>query len=93
MTKQDLVDAMAKDADISKVAAEKALGAFTAVVTKALTKNDKITLVGFGTFSVSKTAARNGVNPKTKAPIKIAAGKRAKFSAGKALKDAVNKKK
>lgn len=92
MTKQDLVDSIAKDAGITKAAAEKAVNSFVKTVTKALTKGDKLSLVGFGSFSVVKTAARKGMNPQTKKPIQIPAGKRPKFTVGKALKDAVNKK-
>lgn len=92
MTKQDLVDSIAKDAGIPKAAAEKAVNSFVKTVTKALTKGDKLSLLGFGSFSVVKTAARKGMNPQTKKPIQIPAGKRPKFTAGKTLKDAVNKK-
>ena len=90
MTKADLVNAMAEKAGLSKVDAEKALKAFTEVVTKALKKDDKVALVGFGTFSVGKRAARTGKNPQTGKAIKIPAAKVPKFKAGKALKDAVN---
>ena len=91
MTKADLVNAMAEKAGLSKVDAEKALKAFTEVVTKALKKGDKVALVGFGTFSVGKRAARTGKNPQTGKAIKIPAAKVPKFKAGKALKDTVNK--
>lgn len=90
MTKADLVNAMAEKAGLSKVDAEKALKAFTEVVTKALKKDDKVALVGFGTFSVGSRAARTGKNPQTGKAIKIPAAKVPKFKAGKALKDAVN---
>ena len=89
MNKAELVAAIAKDAEISKSAAEKALNSFTGNVTKRLKKGDRIALVGFGTFSVQKRAARNGRNPQTGASIKIPARKVVKFSAGKSLKDAV----
>lgn len=89
MTKADLIDKMAKDADISKAAAGKALDALIDGVTRALKKGDKLALVGFGTFSVGKRKARTGRNPQTGAAIKIPARKVPKFSAGKTLKDAL----
>ena len=89
MNKSELVDAMAKSADISKAAAAKALDAFTGVVTKTLKKGDTVTLIGFGSFYVGERSARNGRNPRTGAVIKIPASKTPKFRAGKALKDAV----
>ena len=89
MTKADLIEKMATDADISKAAAEKALKSFIEAVTKTVKKGNKLTLVGFGTFSVSKRAARKGRNPQTGATIKIAARKVPKFKAGQAFKDAV----
>lgn len=89
MTKAELVEKMAKDADVSKAVAEKALKSFIDTVTKTLKKGNKVALVGFGTFSVSKRKARTGRNPRTGATIKIAARKVPKFSAGKAFKDAV----
>ncbi len=92
MNKSELVAAIAKQADLSKKDAEAAVKAFTDVVTKELKKGEKIQLVGFGTFEVSKRAARTGRNPQTGAEMKIAASKAPKFKAGKALKDAVNKK-
>lgn len=90
MTKGDLVDKIASEADISKSAAEKALKAVTDGITGALKKRDKVSLVGFGTFDVSKRAARKGRNPQTGAEINIKASNVPKFKAGKALKDAVN---
>ena len=90
MNKQDLIDAIAKASGLSKAAAGRALDATTASVTKSLKKGDSVTLIGFGTFKVSKRAARNGRNPRTGATIKIAARKAPVFTAGKALKDAVN---
>jgi DNA-binding protein HU-beta len=93
MKKTELVALVAKDAGITKVAAEKALNSVIASITKALAKDDKVALVGFGTFSVKASAARAGLNPQTKKPIRIAAKNRPKFSAGKTLKEAVNKKK
>ncbi len=92
MNKSELVDAMAKKSDLSKKNAEAALNAFTETVAGALKKGDKVTLIGFGTFEVAKRAAREGKNPATGEKIKIKASKSPKFKAGKALKDAVNKK-
>jgi len=89
MTKADLIASIGKEAKISKAAAEKALNAFTGVVTKALKKGDKLTLTGFGTFSVAKRRARMGRNPQTGKEIKIAATRVAKFKAGNVLKGAV----
>ena len=91
MNKTELVAAIADQAGLSKKDAEKAVKAFTEVVGKELKKGGKVQLVGFGTFEVSKRAAREGRNPQTGAPMKIKASKAPKFSAGKALKDAVNK--
>ena len=90
MTKAELVEAMAKDAGISKVAASAALDSFMANVTKALKKkNGKVTLVGFGTFAKVRRKARKGRNPQTGEPIKIKASNVVKFKPGKKLKDAV----
>ncbi len=89
MNKSELVDNMAAEAGISKAAAEKALNAFMDSVTKALSKDDKVTLVGFGTFSVKERAARQGRNPQTGANIKIPARKVPRFKAGSKLSDAV----
>ena len=89
MTKAELVAAMAKEAKISKVSAERALNAFSGAVTKALKKGDKLTLTGFGTFGVAKRRARTGRNPQTGKEIKIAATRVAKFKAGNLLKSAV----
>lgn len=90
MNKTDLIDHIAKSADISKAASTRALEALVAAVTGTLKKNGTVTLVGFGTFSVGKRAARAGRNPRTGAEIKIKAAKVPKFKPGKALKDAVN---
>jgi DNA-binding protein HU-beta len=87
MTKADLVDAMAKEADITKAAAALALDAYIDAVTKELKKGGKIGLVGFGTFSVAKRKARDGRNPQTGKAIKIPAKKVVKFKAGKELAD------
>ena len=91
MNKTELIAAIAEKAEISKKDSEKALKAFVDVVTEQLKNDDKVQLVGFGTFEVSKRAAREGRNPQTGKTMKIAACKAPKFKAGKALKDAVNK--
>ncbi|MCC7549280.1 MAG: HU family DNA-binding protein [Burkholderiales bacterium] len=92
MNKAELVEAIAKKAGGTKVAAEATLDAFIDSVTAALTKGDSVALIGFGTFSVSKRAARKGRNPATGAEIRIPASKVAKFSAGAKLKKAVNRR-
>ena len=89
MTKAEMVEKMAKDAGISKAAAEKSLNSLIDGVKKTLKKGNKVTLIGFGTFSVSKRKARKGRNPQTGAPITIKAAKVPKFTAGKALKLAI----
>ena len=93
MNKTELVEAIAKQAGLSKKASDDAVKAFVETVTKELKKGEKVTLIGFGTFEVSKRSARKGRNPQTGAEIKIKASKAPKFKAGKALKDSVNKKK
>ena len=90
MNKADLIDVVADRAGLSKADAGRALDSTFDAIEKALRKGDKVALVGFGTFVVRKRAARVGRNPKTGAPIRIAAGKIAAFKAGKALKDSVN---
>ncbi len=85
MTKAELITKISEDAGITKVAANAALEAFMESVAKTLKKGDRLTLVGFGTFSVSKRAARKGRNPSTGAEIKIKAKKVAKFKASKEL--------
>lgn len=90
MTKKDLIDALAKDAGLTKVAANKVLSSIIGNISNALKKGDKISLIGFGTFSVTKRAARQGRNPQTGKPMKIAARKVAKFKPGKTLVDTVN---
>ena len=90
MNRMELVAAIAEKTELSKKDAEKALKAFTDVVAEELKKGEKIQLVGFGTFEVSERAAREGRNPHTGEPMKIAASKSPKFKAGKALKDALN---
>lgn len=90
MNKSQLADAIVKDAGVTKAQAMSAVDSVVANVTKALKADDKVVLVGFGTFSTSKRAAREGRNPLTGAPLKIPARKVAKFVPGKALKDAIN---
>lgn len=85
MNKAELVAKIADGASITKTQANAALDAFTTTVQKTLKSGDKVTLVGFGTFSVTKRAARTGRNPQTGAPLKIKAKKIAKFKAGKEL--------
>jgi DNA-binding protein HU-beta len=89
MNKAELINAIAEKAGLSKVDSKKALDAVIGAVTKALKSGDKVSLVGFGTFSVAKRAARTGINPATKKAIKIPAKKVAKFKAGAELADAV----
>ena len=89
MNKAELVDRMASAADISKAAAEKSLTGMLEAITDALSSGDKVTLVGFGTFSVSERAARQGRNPQTGATIQIAARTVARFKPGSKLAEAV----
>ena len=88
MNKTELIEKIAAGANLTKADAKKAT---TTAIKKALVAGDKIQLVGFGTFSVNKRPAREGINPATKQKIKIAAKKVAKFKAGAELSDAVNK--
>jgi DNA-binding protein HU-beta len=90
VNKTELIEYMAKDADLSKAAAARALDAMIDGVRKTLKKGGTVSLVGFGTFAVGKRAARTGRNPQTGATIKIKAAKVPKFRAGKGLKDAIN---
>ncbi len=90
MNKAQLIEAVAKSADISKAAAEKALDGALNAIKGSLKKGQNVTLVGFGTFRAGKRAARDGRNPRTGEVIKIKAARVPKFSAGKALKDALN---
>lgn len=90
MNKGELVDAVAKDAKISKGEAQAAVDSVVDNITGALKQGNKVTLVGFGTFATSNRSAREGRNPQTGKPIKIPAKKVAKFAPGKALKDAIN---
>ena len=87
MTKAELINRVAKEANISKAGAEKAINSLTSNVSKCLRKKDKITLTGFGTFMVAKRRARMGRNPQTGAPINIKAANVPKFKPGKMLKE------
>ena len=89
MTKAELVAKIASEVEITKAQAEKALNGFISAVSAALAGGDKVTLVGFGTFSVGERAARDGRNPRTGKKIKIPASKGAKFKAGKTLSEKV----
>ena len=93
MNKAELVEFVAKETDLSKVAAGNAIDAVTAAITKAVAKGDTVSLVGFGTFSASKRAARVGRNPQTGKELKIAATTVPKFKSGTAFKAAVAGKK
>ncbi len=90
VTKADLVNSIAGETGLKKVEAEKALKATINAIQSALVGGKKVTLVGFGTFSVTHRAARMGRDPQTKAPIQIPASNSVKFKPGKAMKDAVN---
>ena len=90
MNKTQLIDAVAKSANLKKAEAEAAVNAVTAAITDALKAGEKVQLIGFGTFEVKTRGERTGRNPKTGETIKIAASKNPAFSAGKAFKDAVN---
>ena len=89
MNKTELIAAVADASGISKKDAEKAVNATVDTIVDAITKGDKVQLVGFGTFEARKRAAREGINPATGAKIKIAASKTPVFKAGKAFKDAI----
>jgi DNA-binding protein HU-beta len=91
MNKNDLIAEVADATGLTKADAAKAVDAVLDSVTNSLKKGDEVRLVGFGTFTVAKRAASEGRNPRTGETIKIPASKRPKFSAGKALKDAVNR--
>jgi DNA-binding protein HU-beta len=90
VNKSEMIDHIAKSADISKAAAQRALDATVASIKMALRKGTPVTLVGFGTFYVGRRKARTGRDPRTQAPIKIQAARVPKFRPGKALKDALN---
>jgi len=89
MNKGDLVEKVAKDCDVSKAVAEKALNSVMDAIMEAMSAGDKVTLVGFGTFSVAERAAREGRNPQSGKAIKIAAKKVVKFKVGSKLADSV----
>ncbi|NBT34319.1 MAG: HU family DNA-binding protein [Betaproteobacteria bacterium] len=93
MNKAELVEAVAAATDLSKSKTDEVIGTIIHTIVKAVAKGDSVQLVGFGTFGSGKRAARTGRNPRTGEAIKIAASKTVKFTAGKAFKDAVNKKK
>lgn len=90
MNKTEFIVAVAEEAGLSKTDAAKAVKAFTDVVTEEMKKGEKVQLIGFGNFEVSKRPAREGINPATKEKITIAAANVPKFKAGKALKEALN---
>lgn len=92
MNKTELVAAIAKKTELSKSKAEEALNALIETITTSLKKGNEVKLIGFGTFKVSSRKAQQGRNPRTGEPLKIPASKQPKFTAGKALKDAVNKR-
>ena len=89
MTKAELISAVAAKSELTKKDSEKAVAAVIDAITEALVAGDKVSLVGFGTFEVKNRSARNGINPRTKEPMPIAASKLPAFKAGKALKEAV----
>ena len=93
MTKSELVGAVAENAGLTKAASEKSVKAVIEAITTCLKKGDKVTLVGFGTFSITKRGARQGQNPQTGKKINIPATVSPKFKAGKALKDSINARK
>ena len=90
MNKAELINAIAADAGLSKIDAKKALDAVVKSVSDALVSGEKVSLVGFGTFSVAERSAHSGINPATRQPIHVAAKKVAKFKAGAELTSAVN---
>ena len=89
MNKKELIEVMAEEAETSKATAEKVFSAFVDAVTKSLKNDEKVRIVGFGTFSLTHRAARTGRNPQTGEPLQIAASKSPKFTAGQDLKKAV----
>lgn len=89
MNKAELIEHIANSADLNKAQAGRALDAFIDAVRRSLKKGDSVSLIGFGTFTVTKRAARNGRNPRTGVAIKIKAAKIPKFRPGKGLKDAI----
>ena len=90
MNKADMIEHIAQSAEISKLAAERAVDALVAAIKTSLKEGQMVTLVGFGSFYVGKRAARTGRNPRTGEALKIAAARVPKFRAGKALKEAIN---
>ena len=93
MNKAELIEALAKETDLSKAAAGRAIDAFVGIVTKTVAKKQDVQLIGFGTFKAVKRAARAGKNPRTGEALKIAAATVPKFTPGVGFKAAVNKKK
>ena len=91
MSKLEFIEAIAAKSGLTKADSARAVEAFQSVVTETLKKGDKVTLTGFGVFSVSKREARNGRNPRTGEVVKIAASNSVKFKTGSKLKEAVNK--
>ena len=91
MTKAELISAVAEKTEMTKKDSDKVVEAIIDTITETLTKGDKVSFVGFGTFEVKERAARQGINPRTKEPMPIEASKLPVFKAGKALKDAVSK--
>jgi DNA-binding protein HU-beta len=91
LNRLELVAAIAEKAKLDRPSAERALAAFTEVVTSSLRNGDKITIVGFGSFEIAARAAREGINPSTREKIKIPATRQPKFKPGKQLKEAVQK--
>ncbi len=89
MNKTDFINAVSEKSGLSKVDTKKAVDAFVETVSNVLKEGDKLSLLGFGTFSVTEKAARKGVNPKTKEPIEIAARKTVKFKAGAELNEII----
>jgi nucleoid DNA-binding protein len=90
MNKTELIAAIATQAGITKAEAGRVIDATTSAITSSLKKGEPVTLIGFGTFKVSKRAARTGRNPRTGAELKVPARNAPAFTAGKALKDAIN---
>jgi DNA-binding protein HU-beta len=93
MNKAEIIEKIASQADMTKASAERVLNSSIEQIIKSVTKGEDVQLIGFGTFKSGKRAARIGRNPRTGAELKIPATKTVKFSAGKAFKDAVNKRK
>lgn len=93
MNQGDLIEKVAASASISKAEAERAINAFKGAITDSLRKGHKVRLVGFGTFAVSQRKSRRGHNPHTNVAMRIPASKSVRFTAGKQLKEAVNKRK